>query len=305
MTITPSRARGLFDASTGDLVVITQQRISWRRRGPATMDITPGFDWTCVAAGGGAVAVAGADSIEWTGPDGSCIHSAAPASGVCRLAVAGRLVAGVTREGLLTVWESLDADPVTMDIADAVVEPEEVAVDGRRLLVTAWGWQDEHATLAAFDWRPEGLRPVIPAGRWPAPATGVVLGLADGVLGIGGTDALTLVSTGGDVLGTADLPGLERVAGSAEGVGWVRSAATGGGILVGWGTVTGSGDTRVVDLVAEQSMPGGDPFPEFTVSDGALVLAEGVDAHRLVLHRLTGQGWLDPEAVRPQDEATE
>ena len=107
MTITPTRARGLVDASTGDLVVITQQRITWARRGAATVNITPGFDWTCVAVGGGAVAVAGAESVAWTGPDGSTHHTAAPGSGVCRLAVAGRRVAGATREGLLTVWESL------------------------------------------------------------------------------------------------------------------------------------------------------------------------------------------------------
>ena len=299
MTITPARARGLVDSSTGDLVVITQQRVSWHRRGATVVDITPGFDWTSVAVGGGAVAVAGADSVLWTGPDGSSQQAAAPGSGLCRLAVAGRLVAGATREGLVTVWESLEADPLSMDIADIAVEPEEVGIDGRRRLVTVWGWQDQRATLAAFDWRPEVLLPVLPAGGWPAPVTGVVLGLAGGVLGIGGTDALTLVSTGGDVLGRVDLPGLERVVGSAEGVGWVRSSNADDVVLVGWGIVTGSGDRRAVDLVAEQPMPGSDPFPELAVSGGALVVAEGVDAHRLLVHRLTSRGWLDPEAVGP------
>jgi len=299
MTITPARARGLVDSSTGDLVVITQQRVSWHRRGATVVDITPGFDWTSVAVGGGAVAVAGADSVLWTGRDGSSQQGAAPGSGLCRLAVAGRLVAGATREGLVTVWESLEADPLSMDIADIAVEPEEVGIDGRRRLVTVWGWQDQRATLAAFDWRPEVLLPVLPAGGWPAPVTGVVLGLAGGVLGIGGTDALTLVSTGGDVLGRVDLPGLERVVGSAEGVGWVRSSNADDVVLVGWGIVTGSGDRRAVDLVAEQPMPGSDPFPELAVSGGALVVAEGVDAHRLLVHRLTSRGWLDPEAVGP------
>jgi len=299
MTITPARARGLVDASTGDLVVITQQRIIWARRGATVVDVTPGFDWTCAAVGGGAVAVAGADSVLWTGRDGSSQQGAAPGSGLCRLAVAGRLVAGATREGLVTVWESLEADPLSMDIADIAVEPEEVGIDGRRRLVTVWGWQDQRATLAAFDWRPEVLLPVLPAGGWPAPVTGVVLGLAGGVLGIGGTDALTLVSTGGDVLGRVDLPGLERVVGSAEGVGWVRSSNADDVVLVGWGIVTGSGDRRAVDLVAEQPMPGSDPFPELAVSGGALVVAEGVDAHRLLVHRLTSRGWLDPEAVGP------
>jgi hypothetical protein len=269
------------------------------------MDITPGFDWTCVAVGGGAVAVAGADSVLWTGPDGSSQQGAAPGSGLCRLAVAGRLVAGATREGLVTVWESLEADPLSMDIADIAVEPEEVGIDGRRRLVTVWGWQDQRATLAAFDWRPEVLLPVLPAGGWPAPVTGVVLGLAGRVLGIGGTDALTLVSTGGDVLGRVDLPGLERVVGSAEGVGWVRSSNADDVVLVGWGIVTGSGDRRAVDLVAEQPMPGSDPFPELAVSGGALVVAEGVDAHRLLVHRLTSRGWLDPEAVGPWTDAPE
>jgi hypothetical protein len=303
MTITPARARGLVDSSTGDLVVITQQRVSWHRRGATVVDITPGFDWTSVAVGGGAVAVAGADSVVWTGPDGSSQQGAAPGSGQYRLAVAGRLVAGATREGLVNVWESLEADPLSMDFADfadfadIAFEPEEVAIDGRRRLVTVWGWQDQRATLAAFDWRPEVLLPVLPSGGWPAPASGVVLGLTGGVLGIGGTDALTLVSTGGDVLGRVELPGLERVVGSAEGVGWVRSSATDDVVLVGWGIVTGSGDRRAVDLVAEQPMPGSDPFPELAVSGGALVVAEGVDAHRLLVHRLTSRGWLDPEAV--------
>ena len=301
MTITPTRARGLVDASTGDLVVITQQRITWARRGAATVNITPGFDWTCVAVGGGAVAVAGADAVTWTGPDGSTHHTAAPGSGVSRLAVAGRRVACATRDGLLTAWESLEADPETADLA---VEPDEVAMDGRRSLAVS-GWRNEQATLAVFEWRPEALRPVIPAGGWPAPVTGVVLGLAGGVLGIGGTDALTLVSADGDVLGMVDLPGLERVAGSAHGLGWVRSSATDGGVLVGWGTVTGSGRTRSVDLVAERPMPGADPFPELAVSGGALVVAEGVDAHRVLLHRLTSQGWLDPETVRAEAEAGE
>jgi len=305
MTITPARARGLVDSSTGDLVVITQQRVSWHRRGATMMDITPGFDWTCVAVGGGAVAMAGADSVVWTGPDGSSQQGAAPGSGQYRLAVAGRLVVGATREGLVTVWESLEADPLSMDFADfadfadIAFEPEEVAIDGRRRLVTVWGWQDQRATLAAFDWRPEVLLPVLPSGGWPAPASGVVLGLTGGVLGIGGTDALTLVSTGGDVLGRVELPGLERVVGSAEGVGWVRSSATDDVVLVGWGIVTGLGDGRAVDLVAEQPMPGSDPFPELAVSGGALVVAEGVDAHRLLVHRLTSRGWLDPEAVGP------
>ena len=302
MTITPTRARGLLDASTGDLAVVTQQRITLVRRGAVPVDVTPGFDWTCVAVGGGAVAVAGAESVAWTGPDGSTHHTAAPGSGVCRLAVAGRRVAGVTREGLLIVWDALDAEPVTADLA---AEPEEVAIDGDRSLVTVSGWRDEQATLAVFQWRPSALRPVIPAAGWPVPATGVVLGLAGGVLGIGGTDALTLVSTGGDVLGVVDLPGLERLAGSAEGVGWVRSPATDAGVLAGWGSVTGSGRTQAVDLVAERPIPGSDPFPELAVSGGALILAEGVDAHRLRLHRLTSQGWLDPEAVRAEAEAAE
>jgi len=296
MTITPARARGLVDSSTGDLVVITQQRIIWARRGAATVDVTPGFDWTCAAVGGGAVAVAGADAVTWKGPDGSAHHRAVPGSGVSRLAVAGRRVAGVTHEGLLIVWESLEADSETADLA---VEPDEVAMDVRGSLVAVSGWRDEQATLAVFEWRPEVLRPVVPAGGWPAPVTGVVLGLAGGVLGIGGTDALTLVSTGGDVLGRVELPGLERVVGSAEGVGWVRSSAADDVALVGWGIVTGSGDRRAVDLVAEQPMPGSDPFPELAVSGGALVVAEGVDAHRLLVHRLTSRGWLDPEAVGP------
>jgi hypothetical protein len=296
MTITPARARGLVDSSTGDLVVVTQQRVSWHRRGATMMDITPGFDWTCVAVGGGAVAVAGADSVLWTGPDGSSQQGAAPGSGLCRLAVAGRLVAGATREGLVTVWESLEADSETADLA---VEPDEVAMDVRGSLVAVSGWRDEQATLAVFEWRPEVLRPVVPAGGWPAPVTGVVLGLAGGVLGIGGTDALTLVSVGGDVVGRVELPGLEQVVGSAEGVGWVRSSAADDVVLVGWGIVTGSGDRRAVDLVAEQPMPGSDPFPELAVSSGALVVAEGVDAHRLLVHRLTSRGWLDPEAVGP------
>lgn len=304
MTITPTRARGLVDASTGDLVVITQQRITRRRRGSAMVDITPGFDWTCVAVGGGAVAVAGADAVTWTGPDGSTHHIATPGSGVYRLAVAERRVAGVTRDGLLIAWESLEADPETADLAELAVEPDEVAMDGRRSLAVS-GWRDEQATLAVFEWRPAALQPVVPAGGWPAPVTGVVVGLAGGVLGIGGTDALTLVSAGGDVLGMVDLPGLERVVGSADGVGWVRSSATDGGVLVGWGTVTGSGRTRSVDLVAEWPMPGADPFLELAVSGGALVVAEGVDAHSLLVHRLTSQGWLDPEAVRAEAEAAE
>ena len=77
------------------------------------------------------------------------------------------------------------------------------------------------------------------------------------------------------------------------------SRATDDVVLVGWGIVTGSGDRRAVDLVAEQPMPGSDPFPELAVSGGALVVAEGVDAHRLLVHRLTSRGWLDPEAVGP------
>ena len=90
MTITPTRARGLLDASTGDLAVVTQQRITLVRRGAVPVDVTPGFDWTCVAVGGGAVAVAGADAVTWTGPDGFTQHMTAPGSGASRLAVAGR-----------------------------------------------------------------------------------------------------------------------------------------------------------------------------------------------------------------------
>jgi len=69
--------------------------------------------------------------------------------------------------------------------------------------------------------------------------------------------------------------------------------------------VTGSGRTQAVDLVAERPIPGSDPFPELAVSGGALILAEGVDAHRLRLHRLTSQGWLDPRVVRAAAGAAE
>jgi len=51
--------------------------------------------------------------------------------------------------------------------------------------------------------------------------------------------------------------------------------------------------------VANPAGVGGSCPAGAVAAGGALVVAEGVDAHRLLVHRLTSRGWLDPEAVGP------
>jgi hypothetical protein len=49
----------------------------------------------------------------------------------------------------------------------------------------------------------------------------------------------------------------------------------------------------------ERELPGADPFPELAVTpELVVVVIEGAAPDRLVLHRLTAEGWRTPVPVR-------
>jgi hypothetical protein len=283
MTRTPTRARASIDTVTGELLALTEQGITRLTADGAAVDLTPIFDWECAAIGSGAVAVAGGGPIEWTAADGAQARIALPDSRIHRLAVAGPLVAGTTDDGRLLIWRPPAGTAAWSDLG---FEPDGIVIGSDRVCV--WGWaEDEHAALAVF--RADGA-PVMPTQPWPRPDVGAALGLADGVIAIGGTDALTLVSAAGQVVGSVDLPGLERIAGSGVELAWVRAQNR---LVVGTGHLVGL--RPEIHVTAELPMPGDDPFPDLAVVPGVgVLLAEGAGTHRVVLHRLAGDAWADP-----------
>jgi hypothetical protein len=283
MTRSPTRARASIDATTGEVLAWTEQGVTKLTADGAAIDRTPTFDWECAAIGSGAVAVGGTGAIEWTAADGAQATISLPDSRVYRLAVAGPFVAGATDDARLLIWRPADGIVTWSELG---FEPDGIGIGHDR--VGVWGWaEDGHAALAVF--QTDATR-VMPTGPWPRPDVGATLGMADGMIAIGGTDALTLVSASGQVAGSIDLPGLERIAGCGAELAWVRAHDR---LVVGSGHLIGS--RPEIQVTAEMPLPGDDPFPDLAVVPGAAVLlAEGAGPHRVVLHRLTGRVWANP-----------
>jgi len=295
MTVTPSRARGVIDAETGALVAVTGQGISWLRPDNAGVEVTPDFVWGPVAAGGGAVAMAGSEYLRWHGPDGAVRTLPAPTEDSYRLAVAGPAVATVSEQGQLTCWRSVDSVPHTGTVN---FEPDGLAFDPTGSRVAVWGWDAGGvAVMAVFGWDTSSLTVTTPVEAWPAPECGVAF-LAGGAIGVGGSDSVIVLSATGEKLARSSLPGLERMAGSASGVAWIRSA--GADLLVaGVGVFPGPGGAMALRLAAEAPDPATDPFPEFAAMPGGeLLLVAGIGPHEIAVHRLTGDGWSEPTTVR-------
>ena len=287
----------MIDADTGDVLAVTQHGISWLRADGSRVDVTPGYLWDCVGAGGGAVAVAGPEAVQWHGSDGSVLTAVAPAETTYRVAVAGPVVAGASAAGRVTVWRSMDAEPLLIDLD---VEPDGIAVDAAQSRMAVWGWDaGGTAAMTVLAYGDRSLTVVEPSSPWPPPDSGVAVGLVDGMIAVGGSDSVMVLSKGGERRGRTDLPGLERVTGSLSGLAWIRSMGD-DEIVVGVGRLLDHAGEVAVGVVAEFPVPDADidPFPEFAATfDGELVLTAGVGPHALAVHRLSETGWATPTLV--------
>ncbi len=290
MTARPPRARGLIDSQTAEIVAITHQGIFRLHADGSTSDVTPPFSWSCAAAGGGAVAVAGPERLEWHGAVRRVVSTAIPAGGVSRLAVLGTCVAAAGSAGRLTVWERMDDDPAdgAQRSVELDLEPDGMAFDADGSRIAAWGWDGAgDPAMAVVELAAGG--PTVAATRtpWPAADTGAAP-LAGGALAVGGVDRVVLLSGTGELLTGTALPGLERVTGSGAAVGWFRNRGD-DDIVVGLGHVDFPG--RALSVDAEWPFTAPDPAPEFAVVRGSVVVIVGVGPRELEMHRMTADGW--------------
>jgi hypothetical protein len=289
MTARPARARGLVDAQTAEVLAITHQGIFRRHADGSTSDVTPPFSWSCAGAGGGAIAVAGPDRLQWHGADGRVASTAVPPGGVCHLAVLADRVAAVGRAGRLTVWERIDHDPAggAQRSVDLDLEPDGMTFDADGSRVAAWGWDGKgDPAMAVVELGAGRLTVSRPQTPWPAADTGAAP-LTGGALAVGGVDRVALLSGTGEPLTEVALPGLERVTGSDAAVGWFRNRGD-DDIVVGLGHVDPSG---VLTVDAELPFTAADPFPEFAVVRGSVVVIVGAGPRELEVHRMTADGW--------------
>ncbi|MGS0685620.1 hypothetical protein ACVBEQ_10810 [Nakamurella sp. GG22] len=295
MTARPPRARGLIDGQTAEILAVTHQGVFRLHSDGSTSDVTPPFSWHCAAAGGGAVALAGPDRLEWRGTDGEVAAAAAPAAGVSHLAVLAQRVAAVSGSGRLTVWERLGAGERSVDLD---LEPEGLAFDEDGSRVVAWGWDGAgDSALAVVELDRGGPRVVRPHTPWPPADTGAAP-LTGGVLAVGGVDRVVLLARNGQPLTEVELPGLERITGSGAAVGWFRNRG-GDDIVVGIGHVDSVRGALTVD--AELPVTSADPFPEFAVVRDSVVVTVGVGPRLLEIHRMTAAGWQPTVTVELPD----
>jgi len=297
MTNTPRAARGVVDADTGDVLVVTRNAITWVRAAGPAVNVTPEFVWTCVAAGGGSIAVAGPDSVEWHGPAGSVLTRSAPDEEIYRLAVSETNLAAVSRSGLLSSWRSLNAQALTVELNFA---PDGIALDTDGSRIAGWGWDGlGSSTMTVLDLAGRPLVAGTPAAGWPAADSGVAMGLAEGMIAVGGTDSLLVFSSDGRQRASLELAGLERLTGSAEGLGWIRSLGE-NEIVAGIGRLRNTGRQLTIDVITELPVPhlDTDPFPEFALADGGdLLLTAGLGPRRLAVCRMAESGWSESIAV--------
>jgi hypothetical protein len=295
VTVTPRRARGVIDDQTGALLAVSGLGISWLRAHHAPLEVTPDFVWGPVAAGGGAIAVAGSEYLQWYGADDEVRTWPVPIEDSYRLAVAGRAVTVVNRQGELICWQSANSTPHT---ATVNFEADGLVVDQGASRVAVWGWDTGgDATMTVFAWDANSLTEVEPVQPWPSPLSGVAF-LAEDVTAVGGPGSLILLSPTGERLGAADLSGLERLTGSASGVAWIRSVGD-DRVVAGIGSSAGQEGASGLTVIAEAPIPSTDPFPEIAaVTPGELVLVAGLGPHTLAVHRLTGDGWAEPTKIK-------
>jgi hypothetical protein len=287
MTRTPSRAHGIIDPDTGNLLAITSRSVTWVLHDGTRLDATPDHSWEVAAAGGGGIALAGEGWLTWRG---SAEPVQVEATGAYRVAVAGQLVAAVTVDGELLVWPDIGATADTLN-GRVTFEPEGAAWDpGTRRLVV-WGWlTDGAAEIAMFAISADGLVAVRPDIPWPAPAGGMAFPLRAGSLAVATTGMLTIVGPDGQPRGGYALPGVELLAGSGGTVAWIRVPDAEGRPVVGAAQLVGDDIRPLVEL----PMPGKDPFPHLAVAPGGTVLVVGTGTYQLTLHRLNADGWAEP-----------
>jgi len=297
MTNTPRAARGVVDAATGDILAVTRNSICWVGAAGPAVDVTPDFVWTCVAAGGGSIAFAGPDAVEWHGPEGARLTRTAPVEEPYRLAVCKTGVATVSRSGLLSTWRSLDAAARTV-VLD--FEPDGLALDTGGSRIVGWGWDElGNSAMTVLDLADRQLVASTPASGWPAADSGVAVGLTEGMIAVGGTDLLVVFSSDGQQRASLPLSGLERVTGGADGLGWIRSVGD-SQIVAGIGRLRDAGGQLTVDVTTELPVPhlDADPFPEFAlVAGGDLLLTAGLGPRSLAICRMAENGWSESTLV--------
>ena len=287
MTRTPSRAHGIIDPDTGNLLAMTSRSVTWVLHDGTRLDVTPGHSWEVAAAGGGGIALAGEGWLTWRG---SAEAVRVESGEVYRVAVAGQLVATATADGELLVWPDIEVTADTLN-GRVAFEPEGAGWDpGTRRLVV-WGWlADGAAEIAMFAISADGLVAVRPDTPWPVPAGGIAFPLRAGSLGVATTGTLTIVGPDGQPGDGYELPGVEVLAGSGSTVAWIRVPDADERPVVGAAQLVGDDIRPFVEL----PMPGKDPFPHLAVTPGGPVLVAGTGTHQLTLHRLNADGWAEP-----------
>jgi hypothetical protein len=286
-TVPRALARGVVDPDTGAILALSGWSVIRLTDGRLD-ELTPDHEWPVVAAGGGAVAMAGGGFLTWT--DGRNTRRLS-ADGLHRVAVHGATVAGATEDGAITVWSELDGsnppEPVRTSFAGA---PDGVALAPGLDRLAVWGWLESgHAELAVFTLHPPTLVRLRDR-HWPEPAAGVAFPVAGQAIAIATTGQLVVLDPDGNALAEHPAPGVERVAGRGTTLAWMRSTRRRVAPLVGVGQLTGRGLRDVV----EQPFPGADRFPELAVVGNAAVLVAGVAADQLAVHRLGRDGWAPP-----------